>query len=48
MRPDLFRAMIMNVPFLDPMTTMLDPEIPLTKVEYLEWGNPAESKEMYD
>ncbi|KFH73179.1 hypothetical protein MVEG_00400 [Podila verticillata NRRL 6337] len=48
LRPDLFRAMIMNVPFLDPMTTMLDPEIPLTKVEYLEWGNPAESKEMYD
>ncbi|KAG0367334.1 hypothetical protein BGZ54_004056 [Gamsiella multidivaricata] len=48
MRPDLFRAMILNVPFLDPMTTMLDPEIPLTKVEYLEWGNPAESTEMYD
>ncbi|KAF9908089.1 hypothetical protein EC991_010217 [Linnemannia zychae] len=48
MRPDLFRAMIMSVPFLDPMTTMLDPEIPLTKVEYLEWGNPAESKQMYD
>ncbi|KAF8977872.1 hypothetical protein BGZ46_007057 [Entomortierella lignicola] len=48
MRPDLFRAMILNVPFLDPMTTMLDPEIPLTKVEYLEWGNPAESEKMYD
>ncbi|KAF9414153.1 hypothetical protein BGZ94_000505 [Podila epigama] len=48
MRPDLFRAMILNVPFLDPMTTMLDPKIPLTKVEYLEWGNPGESKEMYD
>ncbi|KAG0058561.1 hypothetical protein BGZ89_001175 [Linnemannia elongata] len=27
---------------------MLDPEIPLTKVEYLEWGNPAESEQMYD
>jgi protease II len=40
--------MILNVPFLDPMTTRLDPEIPLTKVEYLEWGNPAESTEMYD
>jgi oligopeptidase B len=48
MRPDLFRAIIMSVPFLDPMTTMLDPEIPLTKVEYLEWGNPAESEQMYD
>jgi oligopeptidase B len=48
MRPDLFRAMILNVPFLDPMTTMLDPKIPLTTVEFLEWGNPAESKEMYD
>ncbi|ORZ06824.1 prolyl oligopeptidase family-domain-containing protein, partial [Lobosporangium transversale] len=48
MRPDLFRAMILNVPFLDPMTTMLDPEIPLTRVEYLEWGNPAQSEKMYD
>ncbi|KAI1312978.1 hypothetical protein EDD11_002799 [Mortierella claussenii] len=48
MRPDLFRAMILNVPFLDPMTTMLNPNIPLTKVEYLEWGNPAESPDMYD
>ncbi|KAF9973459.1 hypothetical protein BGZ73_003291 [Actinomortierella ambigua] len=48
MRPDLFRAMIWNVPFLDPLTSMLDPEIPLTKVEYHEWGNPAESQEMYD
>ncbi|KAG0201547.1 hypothetical protein BGX28_005665 [Mortierella sp. GBA30] len=48
MRPDLFRAIIMSVPFLDPMTTMLDPEIPLTKVEYLEWGNPAESEKIYD
>ncbi|KAG0240221.1 hypothetical protein BGW41_007126 [Actinomortierella wolfii] len=48
MRPDLFRAMIWNVPFLDPITAMLDPEIPLTKVEYHEWGNPAESQRMYD
>ncbi|KAF9584783.1 hypothetical protein BGW38_005190 [Lunasporangiospora selenospora] len=48
MRPDLFRAIIMNVPFLDPIGTMLDPKIPLTKVEYLEWGNPAESIETYD
>ncbi|KAG0008518.1 hypothetical protein BGZ80_003350, partial [Entomortierella chlamydospora] len=48
MRPDLFRAMVLNVPFLDPMTAMLNPETPLTKVEYLEWGNPAESEKMYD
>jgi oligopeptidase B len=48
MRPDLFRAMILSVPFLDPMTTMLDPKIPLTKVEYFEWGNPADSEQMYD
>ncbi|KAF9942190.1 hypothetical protein BGZ65_008276 [Modicella reniformis] len=47
-RPDLFRAMVLNVPFLDPMTTMLDPMIPLTKVEFLEWGNPAESEKMFD
>ncbi|KAF9376816.1 hypothetical protein BGX21_003381 [Mortierella sp. AD011] len=40
--------MVLNVPFLDPMTAMLNPETPLTKVEYLEWGNPAESEKMYD
>ncbi|RHZ49011.1 hypothetical protein Glove_535g20 [Diversispora epigaea] len=48
MRPDLFRTIIMKVPFLDPLSSMLNPDLPLTRVEYHEWGNPAESKEIYD
>jgi len=39
-RPDLFKAVIMDVPFLDVVTTMLDASIPLTEQEYDEWGNP--------
>ena len=41
MRPDLFRAVVAQVPFLDVVTTMLDRTLPLTVGEYLEWGNPA-------
>jgi oligopeptidase B len=40
MRPDLFKGLIANVPFVDVMTTMLDESIPLTTFEYDEWGNP--------
>ncbi len=39
-RPDLFRAVIMHVPFVDVLTTMLDETLPLTVIEYDEWGNP--------
>jgi oligopeptidase B len=42
MRPDLFRAVHAAVPFVDVMNTMLDPSLPLTVGEYLEWGNPNE------
>ncbi len=42
MRPDLFRAVHAAVPFVDMMNTMLDPTLPLTVQEYLEWGNPNE------
>jgi oligopeptidase B len=42
MRPDLFRAVVAQVPFLDVVNTMLDASLPLTTGEYLEWGNPAE------
>jgi oligopeptidase B len=40
MRPDLFKAVLCEVPFVDVMNTMLDPTIPLTVGEYEEWGNP--------
>jgi oligopeptidase B len=42
MRPDLFRGAIAGVPFVDVVTTMLDPSIPLTTNEYEEWGNPSD------
>ena len=42
MRPDLFRAVHAAVPFVDVMNTMLDPSLPLTVQEYLEWGDPNE------
>ncbi|MGA9720340.1 MAG: S9 family peptidase [Acidobacteriaceae bacterium] len=42
MRPDLFRAVISHVPFVDVMNTMLDATLPLTVPEYEEWGNPNE------
>jgi len=44
MRPDLFRAIIAGVPFVDLMVTMSDPSIPLTVTEWEEWGNPNEEK----
>ncbi len=47
MRPDLFRGVIAEVPYVDVITTMLDPSIPLTTGEYDEWGNPN-VKEYYD
>lgn len=46
LRPDLFKAVVSQVPFVDVMNTMLDASLPLTVGEYLEWGNPNE-KEAY-
>ena len=40
MRPDLFKAVHMAVPFLDVMNDMMDPSLPLTTTDYPEWGNP--------
>ncbi len=40
LRPDLFQAVVADVPFVDVVTTMLDESIPLTTFEYDEWGNP--------
>ncbi len=42
LRPDLFRAVLSQVPFVDVMNTMLDATLPLTVPEYEEWGNPNE------
>jgi oligopeptidase B len=42
MRPDLFKAVVAQVPFVDIMNTMLDASLPLTTSEYIEWGNPNE------
>ena len=46
LRPDLFKGVVAQVPFVDIVTTMLDPDIPLTTGEYDEWGNPND-KEYY-
>jgi oligopeptidase B len=42
MRPDLFKAVMAYVPFVDVINTMLDASLPLTTQEYIEWGNPNE------
>lgn len=43
LRPDLFRAVVAEVPFVDVVNTMLDESLPLTVGEFLEWGNPKEA-----
>lgn len=43
-RPDLAVAAIAEVPFVDVINTMLDPSLPLTVIEYEEWGNPQEAE----
>jgi oligopeptidase B len=48
MRPDLFKALVLKVPFVDPLSSMLNPELPLTQIEYPEWGNPTEDPKAYD
>jgi oligopeptidase B len=44
MRPDLYRIIVADVPFVDVLNTMLDASIPLTVGEYDEWGNPNEEE----
>jgi oligopeptidase B len=47
MRPDLYHLIVADVPFVDAVTTMLDENIPLTTLEFNEWGNP-QNKAYYD
>ncbi len=47
LRPDLFRGIIAQVPFVDVVTTMLDDTLPLTSGEYDEWGNPKRKKDYH-
>ncbi|MET9325552.1 S9 family peptidase [Tsukamurella sp. NPDC003166] len=45
--PELFSGIVADVPFVDPLTSILDPSLPLTVGEWDEWGNPLESAEVY-
>jgi oligopeptidase B len=45
MRPELFKAVVAKVPFVDVVNTMLDPSLPLVGIEYDEWGNPNKPDE---
>ncbi len=47
LRPDLFRAVVAEVPFVDVVTTMADPSLPLTVTEWEEWGNPIDDPDAY-
>lgn len=47
MAPDLFAGILAQVPFVDALTTILDPSLPLTVTEWDEWGNPLEDPEVY-
>ncbi len=47
MRPDLFRAVVAEVPFVDVVTTMSDDSLPLTVTEWEEWGNPRDDVRAY-
>lgn len=48
MAPECFGAVIAEVPFVDALNTILDPTLPLTVMEWEEWGNPVESAEYYE
>lgn len=47
MAPDLFAGILAQVPFVDPLTTILDPSLPLTVTEWDEWGNPLADSDVY-
>ena len=45
--PEQFAAILAEVPFVDALNTILDPTLPLTVIEWEEWGNPVESTDVY-
>ena len=45
--PEAFAGIVADVPFVDPLTSILDPSLPLTVVEWEEWGNPLEDPDVY-
>ncbi len=47
MAPDAFAGIVAQVPFVDALTTILDPSLPLTVTEWEEWGNPLEDPDVY-
>lgn len=47
LRPDLWRCVVADVPFVDVLNTMCDTSLPLTPIEWPEWGNPIEDEEAY-
>lgn len=46
--PDAFAGIVAQVPFVDALNTILDPSLPLTVIEWEEWGNPLESADVYE
>lgn len=46
--PDLWAAVVAEVPFVDALNAILDPSLPLTVIEWEEWGNPVESEEIFE
>jgi oligopeptidase B len=45
--PDAFGALVAEVPFVDPLNSILDPSLPLTVIEWEEWGNPLADPDVY-
>jgi oligopeptidase B len=48
MAPEKYAAIVAQVPFVDPLTSILDPELPLSALEWEEWGNPITDPHVYE